>query len=150
MAYIDLNMVRAGSVVHPSEWKECGYNEILDQPERYTIIDRKALTNILGFADEGAMIDAYQQAVSDAMRNEARDRQPMWTESVAVGDEDYVTGVKRKLSSMAIGRTIITSNSAHELREPLFPYDTCFNAKNNAPRLENTFLWNNIYDISNT
>ena len=28
LVYIDLNMVRAGVVEHPSEWPFCGYNEI--------------------------------------------------------------------------------------------------------------------------
>jgi putative transposase len=28
MVYIDLNMVRAGVVDHPSEWPDCGYHEI--------------------------------------------------------------------------------------------------------------------------
>jgi putative transposase len=32
MIYIDLNMVRAGVVKHPSEWKESGYNEIMNPP----------------------------------------------------------------------------------------------------------------------
>ena len=28
LVYIDLNMVRAGAVKHPSEWAHCGYSEI--------------------------------------------------------------------------------------------------------------------------
>ena len=28
MVYVDLNMVRAGVVTHPSEWPFCAYNEI--------------------------------------------------------------------------------------------------------------------------
>ena len=43
MAYIELNMVRAGAVKHPRDWKFCGYNKILDPPRRYGLIDRKAL-----------------------------------------------------------------------------------------------------------
>jgi putative transposase len=150
MAYIDLNMVRAGVVVHPSEWEECGYNEILHQPGRYRLIDRKTLKSILGFTDEEALIDAYQQVVSNAMQNKPQARQPMWTESIAVGDEDYVAETKRKLSSMAIGRKIIPNNSAYELREPLFPYCTHFDTKNHDLILRNTFLWNINYDISCT
>jgi len=36
MVYIDLNMVRAGVVPHPSEWPFCGYHEILNTRQRYT------------------------------------------------------------------------------------------------------------------
>ena len=51
MIYIDLNMVRAGVVKHPSEWKESGYNEIMNPPKRYSLIDQTRLENILGFSD---------------------------------------------------------------------------------------------------
>ena len=34
LIYIDLNMVRAGVVNHPSEWAISGYNEILNSPDR--------------------------------------------------------------------------------------------------------------------
>jgi putative transposase len=36
-AYIDLNMVRAGVVDHPSQWPFCGYNEI-QKPRRKNIL----------------------------------------------------------------------------------------------------------------
>ncbi len=37
LAYIDLNMVRAGVVNHPSGWEMSGYNEIQNPPERYSV-----------------------------------------------------------------------------------------------------------------
>jgi putative transposase len=43
MIYIDLNMVRAGIVKHPSEWTMNGYNEIQNPPDRYSLIDTKGL-----------------------------------------------------------------------------------------------------------
>ena len=39
IVYIDMNMVRAGAVSHPSEWTHCGYNEIQNPKKRYGIID---------------------------------------------------------------------------------------------------------------
>ena len=36
MAYIDLNMVRAGAVTHPAQWEIGGYREIQHPPSRYT------------------------------------------------------------------------------------------------------------------
>lgn len=147
MAYIDLNMVRAGVVAHPSDWEECGYNEILHKPGRYGLIDRKTLKSFLGCTDEEGMIDGYRQFVSDAMYTAPLARQPMWTESIVVGDEEFVSETKRKLSSVATWRKIISSGSAYELREPSIPYATRFDAKNNALRLENTFLWDENFDI---
>ena len=39
VAYIDLNMMRAGVVKHPREWEHSGYREIQKPPNRYGIID---------------------------------------------------------------------------------------------------------------
>ncbi|PCJ52110.1 MAG: transposase, partial [Planctomycetota bacterium] len=39
MAYIDLNMVRAGVVNHPADWEFGGYHEIRKPKSRYKIID---------------------------------------------------------------------------------------------------------------
>ncbi len=48
MVYIALNMVRAGVVPHPGDWRWCGYCEIQSPPQRYAVIDTKALTELLG------------------------------------------------------------------------------------------------------
>jgi putative transposase len=145
MVYIDLNMLRAGAVNHPSEWDVCGYNEILNEPARYKIIDREALKNLLGFTDEDALRDAYSRAISPQA---SQVRQPMWTESIAVGDEDYVNKAKRELSSMALGRKVIPESSAYVLREPSFPYKAHFDAKNDALRFGNTYLWDIYHEES--
>jgi len=120
MVYIDLNMVRAGVVAHPSEWDGCGYNEILNEPARYKIIDREALKNLLGFTDEDTLKEAYGQAMSP-LQTASQVRQPMWTESIAVGDKDYVDETKRKLSSLALGRKIVPENDTYVLRESSLP-----------------------------
>jgi putative transposase len=146
MVYVDLNMVRAGAVAHPSEWDACGYNEILHEPARYKIVDRKALKNILGFTDEDALMEAYVKTFS--LQMESQVRQPMWTESIAVGDEDYVDEAKRKLSSMALGRKVVSESSAYVLREPAFPYKVHFDTKKDVLRLENAYLWDIYGEIS--
>ena len=33
---------------HPSEWAFCGYNEIQSPPQRYSIIDRNRLMELVG------------------------------------------------------------------------------------------------------
>ncbi len=48
LTYMDLNMVPAGAVVHPSQWASGGYAEIQEARERYSIIDRRALMYLLG------------------------------------------------------------------------------------------------------
>ena len=44
LVYIDLNMVRAGVVAHPSEWAFCGYNEIQEPRRKNILINYKRLT----------------------------------------------------------------------------------------------------------
>jgi hypothetical protein len=48
LVYIDLNMVRAGVFKHPSEW---AHNEIQEPPERYGIIDLRALRELSEFSE---------------------------------------------------------------------------------------------------
>jgi putative transposase len=43
MRYIDLNMVRARVVGHPTEWPWCGYQEISGRRRRYRILDLEEL-----------------------------------------------------------------------------------------------------------
>ena len=47
LVYIDLNMVRAGVVQKPSEWPQSGFNEIQLPPERYQLIDREKLCQLV-------------------------------------------------------------------------------------------------------
>lgn len=46
LVYIDLNMIRAGIVTHPSQWKQSGYHEIQNPQKRYRIIDCEALLDL--------------------------------------------------------------------------------------------------------
>lgn len=48
IVYIDMNMVRAGVVSHPSEWEFCGYNEIQEPRQRYSLIDHNRLHSVAG------------------------------------------------------------------------------------------------------
>jgi len=45
-------MVRNGQVKNPSEWNNCGYNEITGERKRYRIINRNLLMEKIDFAKE--------------------------------------------------------------------------------------------------
>jgi len=62
MLYIDMNMVRAGVVDHPSEWKDCGYKEVLTPKDRYVLIDHEALLSALKLPNQDALRDRIFQA----------------------------------------------------------------------------------------
>ncbi|MEJ2345571.1 MAG: transposase [Gammaproteobacteria bacterium] len=55
MAYIDMNMVRAGLVEHPAQWALSRYREIQAPPQRYAVIDHSALQDMLGFRGFGRL-----------------------------------------------------------------------------------------------
>jgi putative transposase len=46
IVYIDLNMVRAGIVDHPSQWPFCGYNEIQEPRRKNVLINHEKLREL--------------------------------------------------------------------------------------------------------
>jgi hypothetical protein len=106
LVYIDLNMVRAGVVEHPAQWNTAGYREIQSQPGRYRIIDTEVLCRLTHCRDELALRKAHQQWVAHALKNNPVLREPLWTESVAVGSETYIELMKSQLGIRAYHRKV--------------------------------------------
>src|SRR5690606_31165774 len=59
LTYVDLNMVRAGVVSHPRDWPHSGFHEILRPRQRYRIIDREALCEVLEVDHIAALPEIY-------------------------------------------------------------------------------------------
>lgn len=122
MVYIDLNMVRAGVVHHPAQWRWSGYCEIQSPPERYRVIDQDALLALTG----SGLFERYQQIhhewVSNALRTATHERMSMWTESLAVGSREYVEGVQDVLGVSARHRALLENSGTCILREPSVRY----------------------------
>lgn len=122
LVYIDLNMVRAGAVEHPSEWAFCGYNEIQAPPQRYTLIDRKQLMTLLGIENSEGFSKIYKGWVGDVLERNKNFRKDKWTQSIAVGDKDFVEMVKDELGYKAIGRKVSVTDGDFELKENISSY----------------------------
>ncbi len=90
MAYIELNMVRAGAVKHPKDWEFCGYNEILDPPRRYQLIDRNALLSCCGITDPDEFRTYYEDLVAYTLHHGSLRRESLWTNNLAVGSRQYI------------------------------------------------------------
>lgn len=60
LVYIDLNMVRAGAVRHPSEWEYSGYNEIQRPRRKFVIISYDDLMNLAGYSDYDSFREAHR------------------------------------------------------------------------------------------
>jgi putative transposase len=67
IVYMDLIMVRAGIVKHPSDWPHSGYGEIQNAPERYRLIDRKALMHLLSISDSDQLSLSHRSWVEEAL-----------------------------------------------------------------------------------
>jgi len=140
MLYIDLNMVRAGVVGHPSEWAFCGYNEIQSPPQRYSIIDRKRLMELVGIGVGGELSGTHNGWVDEILMSGGTAKESKWTESIAVGNMRFIGTVREKLGIRAAGRDIIESGGSHELREPGVSYLVDFGPKNDDVGAENGYF----------
>lgn len=126
IVYIDLNMVRAGVVKHPSEWPFCGYGEIQNPRERYSLIDVKGLAGLCGNSDYDRLKHDHRQWVEEALDNIDSARESCWTESIAVGSKMFIDEIKVKLGHKSQDRDILQAESKYTLREPTAPYNTVF------------------------
>jgi putative transposase len=131
LVYIDLNMVRAGVVGHPVHWEVGGYHEIQRERLRCRIVDRKALAEALG-VELPRLADAHGTWVSEALRNGRGRREPLWTESVAVGGREFVERVQAELGARGRHREIERSGDVHILRESSVPYTAHSEFENTA------------------
>jgi putative transposase len=139
LIYIDLNMVRAGVVAHPSEWPWSGYNEIQIPKERYALINRTKLMALLGSHDDKTLSEHHGQWISDALEKDSRQRESRWTDSIAVGSKAFVEQTKEQLGFRAKGRKIEENDEVYTLRETSSEYD--FAGKKSPLRPENAYFW---------
>jgi len=91
LAYIDLNMVRAGVVKHPQDWPFGGYHEIQDSKRRNTILDKQALLELLEMNDLAELKQQHREMIDDAIAMNSLERNDLWTESLAVGHKPILT-----------------------------------------------------------
>ncbi len=141
LVYIDLNMVRAGVVHHPSKWPFCGYNEIQEPKRKKALINYQKLTSLLGFDSYGEVIKYHKKWVDDSLGNGNNIRDDKWTTSIAVGNRNFVERVKSLMGALAIGRKSTESGESFQLREPAVPYGAYFVAKKGNIGPENTYFW---------
>lgn len=129
MRYIDLNMVRAGIVIHPKEWTHCGYNEIISHRQRYKLIDTDLLINFLNLTSQNDLRKSYEEGIFKAIESNNLKRESMWTESLAVGSKIFVEQISKRLGYKARGRKLIEHKGTFELRQKRSPYRNHFTMK---------------------
>jgi hypothetical protein len=134
-------MVRAGVVRHHGEWMYGGYHEIQNPKQRYSLINRSRLAALLGIKDNDQLSEYHRNWVEEVLKNGSNQRDAKWTESIAVGDKEFVMETKAKLGAKAIGRRELENNEGYELKESQNPYNHVFDPEKRSLRLKNDHIW---------
>ena len=85
MAYIDMNMVRAGVVSHPSLWTFCGYNEIQEPRIKNVLLDYERLKGLFGTDSYEKLKEIHKGWIEEYLGDGPYIRQDEWTGSIAMG-----------------------------------------------------------------
>jgi len=85
--------------------------------------------------------------VAAALDNGGNTRNSTWTQSIAVGSEEFIVRTKEELGISAKGRKVLESGEVFQLREPTVSYNLDFGTKNNDIGGENGYFWNENIDI---
>ncbi len=122
LIYIHLNMVRAGVVSHPMEWRWRGHDELVGKRVRYRLIDQEALRCLLGPGLQEEFEQTYRSRIEDAIAQRRLDREPWWTKSIAVGDKEFVERVKAQTRYRRRLDTSEAADGVWVVRETLTTY----------------------------
>jgi putative transposase len=124
LTYIDLNMVRAGAVRHPGDWDVSGYHEIQHPRRRQAIIDHVVLHRLIGISSSNQLKRIHSGWISEAIDISKRD--PVWTESVGVGDRRFLSHLKSQLGARGYHREITAGDEVTFLGETKITYKLPF------------------------
>ena len=164
---------RKGAVNHPRDWEFCGYNEILDPPRRYRLIDRKALLSCCGITDPDEFRIYYKDLVEHTLMHGSLKRENLWTNNLAIGSRQYIEqnqhkfGKQYKIKALPApsfkirqyGEVRFKNNSSsrenahpqdYAISESQTAYDADYTPENIALRGENAVFWDNSPLITNT
>ena len=140
VVYLDMNMVRAGVVNHPSDWEFSGYNEIQNPRQRYAFINYKRLMQLLNLQTIDELRESHSGWIDEALKGENR-RESKWVQSVAVGSKEFTEKTKVILGFQVKGRSIKQSGEDYQLREPQAAYSPHFAPENAPLSNDNTCCW---------
>lgn len=122
LTYIDLNMVRAGVVTHPEQWKTSGYHEIQSPGQRYRIINTDALKSLFNIHNEVLLIQRHKQWVDTELQNDQQQKNSIWCQSLAVGRESFVKEVRQNLGARTSDRNPHVEGEMYYIKEPEIAY----------------------------
>jgi len=96
---------------------------------------------LFGIRSRDEFKKTYQGWAAEALGKENwREREGRWTESIAVGNEGFVRDMKEKLGPGAMWREVAGGNGSYELREATAVSEAVSGSQNHGLRLRNTFF----------
>ena len=140
LIYMDLNMVRAGIVAHPSQWPFCGYNEIQKPRKKNVLINYDKLMELFG-ASSYEQARRYHKEWINEYLDKGNGRDNKWTKSIAVGSKEFVDDVKRELGGHAKGRKARETGEGYQLSEPSATYSSHFEVEKADIGVDNGYFW---------
>ncbi len=141
MAYIDLNMVRAGVVRHPSQWPFCGYSEIQEPKMKNALIDYDRLQKLLGYDNYNKLTESHRSWVETFLANGDNNRDDKWSRSIAVGSQSFIEHIKSRMGVLAKGRKTVASGESYQIREPDIFYSNHYECKKSEIDPKNKYFW---------
>ena len=108
--YIDLNMMRTGTIDHPSEWKHSAYQEFTGNKRYKKIINFSRLLDNLMIEDLDSFRDWYLKTMELKLACINAQRELYWSKAIAVGDEDWLNQLQGRGKKHSITR----QNSTNE------------------------------------
>lgn len=137
LCYIELNMVRCGVVSHPQEWEWVGYHEIMGTRTRYRVLDLDRLCWRLGVDDLEELRRNLAVSLAERIARDEVEREPCWTESLAVGSVGFLEKVQGQILSRRETVIVQTTDSpVWVLQEPQTAYGQETGPKNAAKALK--------------
>ncbi len=144
IVFIDLNMVRTGTINHPSQWYWCGYNEIQNPRRKNVLIDYEKLMELAGYNTFDIFQTAHRKWVDDSLTSCENKRESQWTEGIAMGNKNFVKRIISQLGSRAKGRKILEVGQGFQIREERESYNALFDDEKCDIAPENAYNWRSV------
>jgi REP element-mobilizing transposase RayT len=114
IAYIDLNMVRAGVVEHPSDWAYSSYREIRNPQHNNNIINHTRLLELSGIEEHAKLVALLDTTLQDSKLPVLK-REPKWTEAVAVGGQEFLERFRKEVKFIGRRPSILSMDEENEV-----------------------------------
>jgi len=125
-------MVRCGVVSHPREWNGSAIGRSWEKRRRYRLLDVDRLCWRLARGDIEEVRRNLEAALADEIARAGAKREPIWTESLAVGSAGFVEKVKPMVLTRRETEVIEREEGVSVLEESPPPYGQKASPKSGA------------------